>query len=437
MKRAIKTHLKDFLAITGLIIVALAVLLVILSNQKAALPGWVPGLGQDFYSLNAEFETAQAITPGQGQAAVISGINVGKVGAAELVDGVARVRLDIEPKYRELLHSDAEFLLRPKTGLSDMVVEIEPGTRGPAPEEGATLPLAQGLSNVQLDQFWSTLDGDTQDYLVLLLNNAGAGLNGKGKELSQTLRRFGPFAKYTARLNGALEKRRKNIANSVTAFSKIATELGENDQAVADFISNSKDSLAAYAEEEAALRAALVEFPPTLEAAQQALAKSNQVSLVMRPTLLKLLPGAKKLKSSLRSVRNLARSTTGTVRDDIRPFTVQVQPVFRELARTSNASAPTSEAQRGFFGELNTLLDTLAYNPPGDQQEGFLFWAPWMAHNVNSSISMQDSAGQVRRGINLINCNTASIADGLGNTNLFLRTAYQMTQLPAPTTICP
>lgn len=436
MKRAITTHLKDFLAIAGLIVVGLAVLLVILANQKAALPGWVPGLGQDFYSLSAEFETAQAITPGQGQAAVISGISVGKVGAADLENGVARVRLDIEPRYRDLIHADAEFLLRPKTGLNDMVVEIDPGTQGPSPEEGSTLPLAQGLSNIQMDQFWATLDRDTQDYLVLLLNNAGAGLGGKGKELSQTLRRFGPFAKYTARLNRELQKRRDNIAGGVTAFSKIATELGQNDQAVADFVTNSRNSLSAFADEEAALRAALVEFPPTLAAAQDALAKSNQVSLVMRPTLLKLLPGVKKLKPSLVAVQDLAKSTTGTVRDDIRPFTVDVRPVFEQLVRTSKASAVTTRAQRGFFGELNTLLDTLAYNPPGNQQEGFLFWAPWMAHNVNTSISMQDASGPVRRGISLINCITAQTADGLGTTNPYLRSAYQLVQLSGPTTIC-
>ena len=206
MKRAIKAHYKDVLAITVLIIVALATLLIILSNQKAALPSWIPGLGQEFYSINAEFETAQAITPGQGQAAVIAGINVGKVGAAELQDGVARVRLDIEPEYKDLLHQDAEFLTRPKTGLNDMVIEIDPGTTGPPPEEGSTLPLSQGMSNVQLEAFFNTLDRDTQDYLVLLLNGAGFGLDGKGRELIQALRRFGPFTEYTARLNGLLSR---------------------------------------------------------------------------------------------------------------------------------------------------------------------------------------------------------------------------------------
>lgn len=433
MKHAIRTHLKDFVAIAGLIVVALAVLLVILANQKAALPSWVPGLGQDFYSINAEFETAQAVTPGQGQAAVIAGINVGKVGASTLEDGVAKVRLDIEPRYRELIHEDAEFLLRPKTGLSDMVVEIDPGTEGPPPEEGSVIPVSQGLSNVQMDQIWASLDGDTQDYLVLLLDGAGEGLGGKGPELSQALRRFGPFAQYTAQLNGELEKRRENIKGSINSFSKVATELGNNDEAVADFISNSRRSLQGYADEEAALRAALREFPSTLAAAQDGLSKSNRLSLEMRPTLLGLIPGAKNLKGSLQSVQNLATNTTGTVRDDIRPFTREVRPVFEDLAKTSRASSVTTKQQRGFFTEINTLLNYLAHNPSGSTQEGFLFWAPWLSHNLNSSINAEDAAGPVRRGISTVSCNTATQASFVGQVAENLGTVYQLNQLPPPT----
>ncbi|MGA7434184.1 MAG: MlaD family protein [Solirubrobacterales bacterium] len=442
MKRAIKTHFKDFIAITLLVILAIAVLLGILSNQKAALPSWLPWLGQDFYSINAEFETAQAITPGQGQAAVISGINVGKIGAATLDDGVAKVRLDIETKYKDLLHQDAEFLLRPKTALNDMVIEIDPGTEGPPPEEGSTLPLAQGLSNIQLDQFFATLDGDTQDYLVLLLDGAGIGLDGKGQELSKTLRRFGPFAQYTAKVNGKLAKRKDNIEGSITAFSQIATELGNNDEAVADFITNSKNNLQAWADEEASLREALVEFPPTLLAAQDGLAKSNELSLVLRPTLLGLIPGAKNLKGSLKALQSLAVNTTPTVRDDIRPFTRQVQPVFQDLADTSEAAAVTTTQLDGVFTEFNRLFNLLAYNPPGDAQEGFLFWAPWMSHNFNSSVNAQDGGGTVRRGVSLINCNTATSAFGVAAPIVQLSTIYLLAQLPPPTNpasggICP
>ena len=445
MKRAIKTHYRDFIAIAVMVLVALVTLLVILSNQKAALPSWIPGLGQEFYSINAEFETAQAITPGQGQATVIAGINVGKVGAAELQDGVAKVRLDIDPKYRELLHQDAEFLLRPKTGLSDMVVEIDPGTTGPPPEEGSTLPLAQGTSNVQLDQFFATLDRDTQDYLVLLLNGAGFGLDGKGRELMQGLRRFGPFTEYTAKLNGLLEERRENISGGVSALSKIATELGNNDEVVADFITNSKNNLQAWADEEASLREALTELPPTLLAAQDGLAKSNQLSLVLRPTLLGLIPGAKNLKASLQALQKW-RTVTPLVRDDIRPFTREVRPVFTDLGATSRASEITTARVRGFYVNLNRLLDILAYNPPGDAQEGFLFWAPWLAHNTNSSVTAQDAGGPVRRGISTVSCNTATQARDVAWNGFSgipqLLTIYRLAQLPPPTNpvdggICP
>jgi len=441
VKRAIKTHYRDVIAITVMVIVAMVTLLVILSNQKAALPSWIPGLGQEFYSINAEFETGQAITPGQGQATVIAGINVGKVGAAELQDGVAKVRLDINPKYRELLHQDAEFLLRPKTGLSDMVIEIDPGTTGPPPEEGATLPLAQGMSNVQLDQFFATLDRDTQDYLVLLLNGAGFGLDGKGRELMQGLRRFGPLTSYTAKLNGLLEERRDNISGGVSALSKIATELGNNDEVVADFITNSKNNLQAWADEEASLREALTELPPTLLAAQDGLAKSNRLSLVLRPTLLGLIPGAKNLKASLQALQKW-RSVTPLVRDDIRPFTRETRPFFSDFGATSRASEITTAKVRGFYVNLNRLLDLLAYNPPGDAQEGFLFWAPWLAHNTNSSITAQDAGGPVRRGLSMINCNTGLQASFVALGLPQLLTAYRLAQLPPPTNpvdggICP
>ena len=436
MKRAIKTHFKDFLAIAGLIVIAIAVLLFILSNQKAALPSWIPGLGQEFYSINVEMETAQAVTPGQGQAAVIAGINVGKVGASTLDDGIAKVRLDIEPEYKELIHEDAQFLLRPKTGLSDMVAEIDPGTKGPTPPEGTTFPVAQSMSNVQMDQILASLDRDTQDYLVLLLNGAGEGLHNKGPELSQALRRFGPFATYTARLNGELEKRRKFIARGVHSFSEVASELGDNGEIVADFISASKENLGNYAAQEAALREALREFPSTLEAGRINLTKSDQLSQLTRPTLLGLIPGARNLRDSLRSVQRLATDTTPLVRDNIRPFTRQVQPVFKELGRTSRAGEKTTPQLRGAFTHINTLLNTLAYNPSGDS-EGFLFYAPWANHNFNASVAFQDGLGLVRRSVNMLSCATGNAANAVVDQNVQLETAYRLNQLPPPEAVCP
>ena len=121
---------------------ALAVLLFILSNQKRRCrPGsW---LGRDFYSINVEMETAQAVTPrSQGQAAVISGINVGKVGASTLDNGMAKVRLDIRPS-RDLIHRTPQFCSGPKTGLSDMVEVDRPRHQGSDSARRTTFPVSQ------------------------------------------------------------------------------------------------------------------------------------------------------------------------------------------------------------------------------------------------------------------------------------------------------
>ncbi len=52
----------------------------ILSNQRFYLPAWVPVVGTDFYEVEAELETAQAVVPGQGQTVNIAGVKVGDIG---------------------------------------------------------------------------------------------------------------------------------------------------------------------------------------------------------------------------------------------------------------------------------------------------------------------------------------------------------------------
>ena len=66
VKRAIREHLRDFVAIAVLVVLALVTTGVILAQQQPSFPSWVPILGQDHFELKAEFTTAQAVTPGTG-----------------------------------------------------------------------------------------------------------------------------------------------------------------------------------------------------------------------------------------------------------------------------------------------------------------------------------------------------------------------------------
>ena len=79
MRTAIRKHWLDFVAIIGLIVIAGAVSVYILGNQRLTLPAWVPFVGKDFFVVKAELATAQAVTPGQGQTVNIAGVQVGEI----------------------------------------------------------------------------------------------------------------------------------------------------------------------------------------------------------------------------------------------------------------------------------------------------------------------------------------------------------------------
>ena len=143
MRRAVRAHLRDVVAIIALLAAALFATTVILINQRTSLPSWVPLIGTDRFALEADFTTAQAVTPGQGQSVDVAGIKVGEVTSVKLEGGHAVVGMEVDNKYASLIHEDSSLLLRPKTGLNDMVIEVDPGTQSsPQVDEGSTIPLA-------------------------------------------------------------------------------------------------------------------------------------------------------------------------------------------------------------------------------------------------------------------------------------------------------
>jgi phospholipid/cholesterol/gamma-HCH transport system substrate-binding protein len=436
MRRAIREHLSDFIAVVGLLVVGLAVTGYILSQQQQPYPSWVPFLGDERFELKAELSTAQAVTPGQGQTVNISGVEAGDISEVELENGKAVVTMLVEPKYAELIRSDATILLRPRTGLQDMTMEVDPGTEGEPIEEGATIPLSQTEANVNPDQILASLDRDTRDYLQLLLAAGGQGLGGRGKELSAGLRRFEPFGRDLAAINGLLEERRESIARSITAFRDLSEALARSDVRLAEWVSAQKEALAGFANQSDALQASLREFPPTLEATREGLASSDTFSRVLKPAATRLIPAASAFAPAQRSLQGFLTATVGPIRDQVRPFTRQVEPPVRHLKQASGPLSETAKASASAFGDINRLFNAWAYNPPGSE-EGYLFWTAWLNHNANSAAQLQDANGPLPRGVVLQSCATARLAEQLAVARPFIRTLQQYTNAPQSQVICP
>ncbi len=434
---AIRKHMRDAVAIIVLLVVSLIVAVFILDRQRLSLPAAVPVLGVDYVDVEAELTTAQAVTPGQGQTVNIAGVEVGEISSVKLENGRAVVGMQIQRDHAKL-YRDATILLRPKTGLKDMTAELTPGT----PEagelaEGERIPASQTLPDVNLDEILAELDVDTRDYLRLLLSDGAEALRGNGRDLAQTIRRFEPTAKYAVEVNEQLALRRNNIKRVIHNFSLLTEELGNRDTQLSAFVENSNAVFSALAEQDANIRATLQELPSTLDTTQEALAKVDVMASELGPTLEDLRPAARALGPALRDTRPFLTTTTPILRDEIRPFTRAALPTVKELRPALRDLAAATPDLTRTFKVVNALLNTLAYNPPGATEEGYLFWLSWANHLGATVFATQDAHGPIRHGIVVLGCQTAELLQTVAGTNPALGTLVDLLNSPSTEEICP
>jgi len=406
MKNAIRKYRTPFLALVFTVVLGLVVGGYILSNQRFFLPSWVPLIGTDFVDYKAEFATAQAVTPGQGQTINIAGVPVGEIGHVDLVGGRAVMNMKIRRRYAHI-YKNASALLRPKTGLNDMIIQLDPGTPDAGELDPKTpLPIGQTLPNVNFDEVLSALDTDTRSYLRMLIAAGGRGLGGQGVELGLALKRFAPINRDARRIGELLARRDKQIKRSITNFSLLADAVGSKDRQLTQLIAASKTSLSAFADQDRNLREALRAFPETLSATNTALGKATTLAQTLGPAAGELRTGARALPSTERALRSFFDSSTPVLRDELRPAvrstTPSVKNYLRPATRDLAAAAPNLTTS---FKTLNYVLNELAYDPPGSE-EGFGYYLAWVNHIGPSVFATQDANGPVRRGALLMDCFT-------------------------------
>ena len=435
---AIRKRAREFTAVIVLILIALLVGGYILSQQRFNLPGWVPILGKNFFTLKAEFSTAQAVTPGQGQTVDIAGVAVGEIQNVQLKNGRALVTMNIREKY-DTIYPDATMLLRPKTGLKDMVISMDPGnpSSGKKLKNGATIPVNQTLPDVNIDEILAALDTDTRAYLRLLLGGAGQGLRDNTDDLSSTLRRFAPTSRDIAKITSQLKQRRVNIQRTVHNFQLLANALGDKDDQLAQLVDSTNAVFRAFADEDSNIQATLAQLPPTLTDTQVTLRKLTTLGNTLGPTLQALRPGARALGPSLAATRPALREATPIIRDQIRPFTIAALPTVQALQPAANDLAALTPDLSTSFDVLNYALNELAYNPPGNADEGYLFWFLWANHAGNAVFSTQDAHGSIRRGQFLVSCTSASVLASVSNVNPTLKTLTDLLNPIQATPVCP
>ncbi len=431
MKRAIKNHAVDFSAIVVLLVLSVVVAGYILNHEGLRFPF----IQSSPFTLNAQFSTAQAVTPGQGQTVRVSGVQIGTVGAVTLENGIASVQLEIDQQYKHLIHENWTALLRPKTGLKDMFIELAPG-RGSSPvaKPGYTIPVSNTNPDIDVDEILGSLDADSRAYLQLLVNGAGQGLAGKGgSELAQVFDRFEPTHRDLARVNKAIGVRGADLRQLINSLRRLNQALATKQGQIVQLVDSSSRVFHAFANEDGNISRAIVDLPGTLKQTTATLAKVQAFANLLGPTSTKLLPAARSIPSANAALVALAKPSTPIVRTQIRPFVVAARPLVRQLKPAAINLATATPNLSKTFGVLNHLGNMLGYSPGGGQH-GYLWWLAWLDHNVRTLFSIQDANGVFRPLFLQASCSSLTqIANGISGSSLLLN----LTPILTDSNLCP
>ncbi len=287
----------------------------------------------------------------------IAGVDVGKVGAIETVDGnspAVKVTLKLDDEALPI-HSDAELRVRPRLLFEgNFFLDLKPGTPDAGLlEDGDTIPASRTFAPVQIDQVLGTLQTDTRTNLQSLLVGAGAALGGEpepGEDDDQDPSTQGETAGES--LNDALEysadslrgaaivadaaagTEPQDLSKLVSAQELITGALSSREGQLADLITNLNTTMGALAAEQARLGETVRLLPRVLEAANPALDRLNRAFPSTRAWAREMIPALREAPATLDAAGPWTAQTRALLSfDELQGLVAELEPAVRDSSR--------------------------------------------------------------------------------------------------------
>ncbi len=219
------------------------------------------------FILKAAFQNAANIA--EKSPVRIAGVNVGQVSSIQRSPDSTAALVTMKIRRDGLpIHRDAQLKIRPRIFLEgNFFVDLQPGTpQSPNVHSGATIPVAQTASPVQLDQVLGALQVDTRRNFQTLVQGYGNALYGKptpaedatadpstrGERASKSLNdslKYAPDAlRGVAIVNGALlGTQLHDLSRFIAGQAKVSGALAKNEGNLKDLITNFNRTSGAFA----------------------------------------------------------------------------------------------------------------------------------------------------------------------------------------------
>lgn len=383
LKLEVRRARGPFLLLLLLVVACGVTLAVVFRNLSFDRP-WV-----DYYETRAAFTDVKGVVPGQ-HTVRISGVKVGVINKAELVNGRPVLTLKIERKYGRL-YRNARLRLRPVTPLQDMYVSVEDrGTPSAGvPREEEILSADSNVVPVDVSRVLQTFDADTRQHLTALLHGLGRGLDDGGEQLRAAFVELAPFLDAADRMTGALANRRRALQRLVTNLGDLTAALARRDDQLTSLIRDGQATMGELARNGRAFDATLAALPPTFTAMRDSFGRVRALEEQLDPALVALRPAADALEEGLAGLERFAGEATpalSALRRPVRrleplaetlPATAQsldlafqrLEPEMGPVNRITGAAVPCLRPLQKFFGwtmSVGKYHDAYAVNARSD-----------------------------------------------------------------------
>jgi phospholipid/cholesterol/gamma-HCH transport system substrate-binding protein len=307
------------------------------------------------YTVRAIFDDAGNLISGEN--VKIDGVKVGTVSSVTPTpEAKAAVVMKIEnPGFKDF-RADASCEIRPQSLIGEKYVDCLPtqvrveGAPLPPPlqkipsgHEGAgqyLLAVKNTSSPVDVDLLGDIDRLPERERLTIILNELGAGLAGRGSDLSEVVKRANPALRELDKVLAILANENHVLAKLAVDSEKALAPLARVSGRVADFISQANTVQQATAATRGSLARNLKLFPPFLEQLGPALERVQRFAEQTTPTFAALkvaAPGIDKVFTSLPA------------------FSKSNEKFFANLGSTAKVSGPALNAFRPLLKQLHSL----------------------------------------------------------------------------------
>jgi phospholipid/cholesterol/gamma-HCH transport system substrate-binding protein len=296
-------------------------------------------IGGDTYTVRAEFDTASQLV--NGNRVQVGGEQVGSVEKIELTDnGRAEVTFTVGSDYVPLRRGTrAVVRIQSLSGVANRYIDLHLGPDGAEEiEDGGLLTTQETTSATDLDQFFNLFDDDTRkgaSKTIKLFSEFSAGDAEEGQE---ALRYLNPALATSSRLFDQLSANDTRLERFVVETSRLVTDLGSRDEALASLVSDLAATTDALASRRTELGTAVRLLPPFMR-------RANTTFVNLRSTLDDLDP-------LVTEAGPLVRNELPALMSELRPLAADAVPTVRDLRRTIRRP-----------GSRNDLVELLRLQP--------------------------------------------------------------------------